>query len=81
MCHVQQIAPTPRKKGSNLLVLDTLILFQVAYFRQTNIQNFPWEHAQDPPNGSRLRRSVAAGDHTNGWSEDIKWSTLYQQHN
>ena len=31
MCHVQKIAPSLRKKGNILLVLDTLVLFQMAF--------------------------------------------------
>ena len=39
MCHVQQIAPSLRKKGNILLVLDTLILFQMA-FKTQEIRTF-----------------------------------------
>ena len=31
MCHVQKIAPSLRKKRNILLVLDTLVLFQMAF--------------------------------------------------
>ena len=34
MCHVQKIAPSLRKKGNILLVLDTLVLFQMAFETQ-----------------------------------------------
>ena len=34
MCHVQQIAPSLRKKGNILLVLVTLILLQMAFKTQ-----------------------------------------------
>ena len=34
MCHVQQIATSLRKKENVLLVLDTLILFQMAFKTQ-----------------------------------------------
>ena len=34
MCHLQKIAPSLRKKGNILLVLDTLVLFQMAFKTQ-----------------------------------------------
>ena len=34
MRHVQKIAPSLRKKGNILLVLDTLVLFQMAFKTQ-----------------------------------------------
>ena len=34
MFHVQQIVPSLRKKGNILLVLDTLILFQMTFKTQ-----------------------------------------------
>ena len=34
ICHVQKIAPSLRKKGNILLVLDTLVLFQMAFKTQ-----------------------------------------------
>ena len=49
MYDVPQTAPSLRKKGNILQVLDTLILFQMKYvFRQTNFQDFPGEHAPRP---------------------------------
>ena len=65
MCHLQQTVPNLRKRGNISLVLDTLILFQMAFktqeirFQTNEFSKFPGRVCPRPSlEGSRLGRSI-----------------------